>query len=82
MPCAELPLPADDSYYVFQLVGLAVHEDGGGEIGRVQDVEPGIANDVLVLDSGLALPLVDACVRDIDLDRGVVVVTRGFADGG
>ena len=82
VPRAELPPPADDSYYVFQLVGLAVHEDGGGEIGRVQDVEPGIANDVLVLDSGLALPLVDACVRDIDLDRGVVVVTRGFADGG
>ena len=81
VPRGELPPPAEDSYYVFQLVGLTVREEGGGDVGRVQEVEPGVANDVLMLDSGLALPLVDACVREIDLDRGVVVIARGFADG-
>jgi 16S rRNA processing protein RimM len=78
----ELPPPAQDSYYVFQLVGLAVEEEGGRRLGRVQDVEPGVANDVLVLDTGLRLPLVDACVRKIDLARGVALVGPGFAGDG
>ncbi len=82
VPLSELPEPADDSFYVFQLVGLAVEEEGGRALGRVKEVEPGVANDVLVLDSGLALPFVDACVREIDVDRAIVVVARGFADGG
>ena len=48
--------PEADSYYVFQLVGLDVEEEGGRALGRVTDVAPGVANDVLELDSGLALP--------------------------
>jgi 16S rRNA processing protein RimM len=81
VPRSELPPPAEDSYYVFQLVGLSVEEDGR-VLGRVQDVEAGVANDVLVLDTGLRLPLVDACVREIDLDRGVALVEPGFANDG
>src|SRR5207302_2896543 len=59
---SELPPPEEDSYYVFQLVGLAVVEEGGGDLGRVAEVSPGVANDVLELDSGLLLPLVGECV--------------------
>jgi 16S rRNA processing protein RimM len=76
----ELPPPEEDAFYVFQLVGLAVEEEGGRVLGRVEDVHPGPANDALVLDSGLALPFVEACVRDVDLEGGRVVVARGFAD--
>ncbi len=36
----------------------------------MSEVAPGVANDVLELDSGLALPLVDACVREVDLACG------------
>jgi 16S rRNA processing protein RimM len=82
VPEAALPPPAEDAYYVFQLVGLAVVEEGGRALGRVQAVEPGVANDVLELDSGLALPLHEACVLEVDVDRGRIVVTRGFADAG
>jgi 16S rRNA processing protein RimM len=82
VPRSELPPPDEDSYYVFQLVGLMVEEDGGRGLGRVEDVEPGVANDVLVLDTGLRLPLVDACVRQIDLARGVALVEPGFAGDG
>ena len=39
-------------------------------LGRVTDVVPGVANDVLELDSGLLLPLVGECVREIDLNAG------------
>jgi 16S rRNA processing protein RimM len=82
VPRSELPPPDEGSYYVFQLVGLTVEEDGGRGLGRVEDVEPGVANDVLVLDTGLRLPLVDACVREIDLARGVALVEPGFAADG
>ena len=77
---SELPPPEADAYYVFQLVGLRVEEEGGRALGRVRDVVPGTANDVLELDSGLALPFVEACVRDVDLDRRLIVVAPGFAD--
>ena len=76
----ELPEPDEDAYYVFQLVGLAVEEEGGRALGIVTDVENGPANDALVLDSGLLLPLVDACVLELDLEAGRVLVARGFAD--
>ncbi len=80
VPRAELPEPEEDSYYVFQLVGLRVEEEGGAELGGVADVVPGSANDVLELDSGLLLPLVEECVRQVDLERGRIVVAPGFSD--
>lgn len=80
VPRGELPAPGPDTYYVFQLVGLAVEEEGGRELGTVSDVLERPANDVLELDSGLALPLVDDCVREVDLARGRILVARGFAD--
>jgi 16S rRNA processing protein RimM len=84
---AELAVPRDalgptepGEYFAFELVGLAVVEEGGRALGRVAQVAPGVANDVLELDSGLALPLVAACVREVDLERGRIVVNAGFAD--
>jgi 16S rRNA processing protein RimM len=82
VPRSELPAPDEDSYYVFQLVGLRAEETGGRDLGIVQDVEPGVANDVLVLDSGLRLPLVDACVGNVDLTAGTLEINRGFAGDG
>ena len=76
----DLPPPEPDSFYVFQLVGLDVVEEGGRALGRVRDVAPGVANDVLELDSGLALPLVEDCVRDVDLAAARIVVAPGFGD--
>jgi 16S rRNA processing protein RimM len=80
VPAAELPEPEEGAYYAFQLVGLGVEEDGGRALGRVQEVEPGVANDVLRLDSGVALPLVEDCVREVDLAAARILVARGFAD--
>jgi 16S rRNA processing protein RimM len=79
VPRNSLPEPEAGSYYVFQLVGLEVEEEEGDQLGRVVEVAPGPANDVLELDSGLALPLVDACVQEVDLDAGRIVVRRGFS---
>ncbi len=82
VPAEDLPPPEDDAYYVFQLVGLSVEEEGGRPLGRVREVEPGVANDVLALDSGLALPLHEACVLEVDVEGGRILVARGFADAG
>jgi 16S rRNA processing protein RimM len=80
VPTTSLPPPEPDSFYVFQLVGLEVVEAGGRMLGKVRDVANYDANDVLELDSGTLLPLVEACVREIDLEGGRIVVSRGFAD--
>jgi len=82
VPRSELPPPDEDSFYVFQLVGLEVEEEDGRALGQVAEVIPGVANDVLELDSGLLLPLVGECVRDVDLDAGRIVVARGFSGAG
>jgi 16S rRNA processing protein RimM len=73
---------ADGEYYVFQLVGLRVEEEGGRELGRVADVSPGVANDVLELDSGLALPMVEDCVLEVDVEGSRILVKPGFSSPG
>ncbi len=82
VPRSALAPTGDDEYYVFQLVGLEVSEEGRGLLGTVTDVAPGVANDVLELDSGLLLPMVEECVLSVDLDAGKIVVAAGFADAG
>jgi 16S rRNA processing protein RimM len=78
---ATLPSLGDkDEFYVFQLVGLSVEEEGGRLLGRVREVLEYPGNDVLELDSGASLPLVEACVRQVDLAGGRIVVAAGFAD--
>jgi 16S rRNA processing protein RimM len=78
---ATLPSLADeDEFYVFELVGLTVEEEGGRVLGRVREVLEYPGNDVLELDSGASLPLVEACVRQVDLAGRRIVVAAGFAD--
>lgn len=82
VPATALPETAEDEYYVFQLVGLEVREEGGRVLGTVADVAPGVANDVLELDSGLMLPMVEECVLSVDLDSRQIVVAPGFSGAG
>jgi 16S rRNA processing protein RimM len=80
VPRESLPALEADEYYTFQLVGLEVVEEGGRVLGQVREVLDYPANDVLELDSGVSLPLVEACVRQVDLEGGRIVVSVGFAD--
>jgi 16S rRNA processing protein RimM len=82
VPVDELAPVGEDEYYVFRLVGLRVEEESGRILGNVTDVAPGVANDVLELDSGLSLPMVEDCVRDVDLAGKRIVVAPGFAPPG
>jgi len=75
-----LPATAEDEYYAFQLVGLEVVEETGRSLGTVKVVSPGVANDVLELDSGVLLPMVEVCIQQVDLEAGRITVAAGFAD--
>jgi 16S rRNA processing protein RimM len=75
----DLPATAEDEYYAFELVGLQVVEETGRSLGTVEAVTPGVANDVLELDSGVLLPMVEDCIRVIDVGGGRIEVAEGFA---
>ena len=73
-----LPDLPPDHYYVADLVGCHVEREDGTPLGRVTDVEELPANAVLTLETGVLLPLVDACVREVDLDARRIVVAPGY----
>lgn len=72
----ELPVEPD-AWYVHQLAGLAVMR-GDSRVGIVARVEAFPAQDILVVDvegEEIMLPFVKAFVPEIDLQRGIIVVT-------
>jgi 16S rRNA processing protein RimM len=73
-----LPPTEADEYYAFELIGLPVVEENGRELGSVRAVTTGIANDVLELDTGVLLPMIEDCIQDVDLAAGRIVVAEGF----
>jgi 16S rRNA processing protein RimM len=80
LPRDELPPTEEGEYYTFELVGLKVEDESGAALGSVKEVVSGVANDVLDLDSGLALPLVDSCVLEVDLEGRRIVIAAGFVE--
>lgn len=80
VPRLALAELSEDEYYVTDLVGLEVAEEGGRALGRVAEIIPGVANDVLELDTGVALPMVEHCVLSVDTEAGRITVAPGFAD--
>jgi 16S rRNA processing protein RimM len=77
---AALPATEEGEFYVFELVGLEVVEETGRSLGKVVSVAPGVANDALELEGGTMLPLVEECVRDVDLAARRILVAPGFTD--
>ena len=73
----ELPPLEPESYYVSDLVGLVVEEDGR-VLGVVEDVIPGEANDNLELDTGVLVPLVEDAVAEVNLERRKILLNAGF----
>ncbi len=70
---ATLPPPPDGAFYEFQLVGLRVVTVAGADLGRVQQILRTGANDVYETERAL-VPAIASVVREIDLERGEMVV--------
>ena len=68
----------DESWYRHELVGLRALSVSGEELGEVTDVEPGVAQDRLVVTTpegeDVAVPFVEALVPAIDPEAGTVTL--------
>jgi 16S rRNA processing protein RimM len=71
---SDAPAPLADTWFRFDLVGLEVWHRGR-LVGRVVDVEDGVAHDLLVLDTSLRLPFVAALVPTVDAAGGRIVLS-------
>jgi len=78
-----MPLP-EDSFYIFDLIGISVFDSGGRYLGKINDVIQTGANDVYLVDSGagpVLIPALKKVVREVDLAgrRMVVELPEGLA---
>ena len=67
----------EGEWFVWQLVGLEVLDTSGRRLGTVDDVEEGVASDLLVVRDGESerrFPMVGAFVRDVDVNNARVIV--------
>jgi 16S rRNA processing protein RimM len=78
VPFGDLPPPEEGEYYHHQLVGLRAVNDAGVSLGIVRGVVSLPAQDALVIDrDGVEhlVPFVDEFVRNVDLEREIIVIT-------
>jgi 16S rRNA processing protein RimM len=73
----DLEPAADDEYYWHELIGLAVIDEAGISLGTLTSIIPTGANDVYVVTAGdneMLLPATVEVVREVDLEKSVMVV--------
>ena len=75
---ATSPAEGDESWYRHELVGLRAFNVTGEALGEVTDLEPGVAQDRLVVTTpegdDVAVPFVAALVPAIDPEAGTVTL--------
>ena len=69
---------APGEYFIADLIGLQGISDEGEELGKLTDVIQTGANDVYVFtklgESDLLVPKIPDCIKEIDLEKGIVLV--------
>jgi 16S rRNA processing protein RimM len=73
VPESQLPRLEPGEYMARHLVGLRVLDRTRGEIGTVQAVQQGAAQDLIVIP-GTRFPAVSAFIKRVDLEAGVMEV--------
>jgi 16S rRNA processing protein RimM len=74
---ADLPPAEEGAYFRFDLVGCEVFQ-GETLLGVVTAVEDGVAHDVLLLESDVRLPFVEAVVPVVDIDARRIEIDPGL----
>lgn len=68
----------EGEYYIADLIGCMVISDEGEHIGSLIDVIQTGANDVYLVktpeDKEILFPVIDECVKEVDIENGKVVV--------
>ena len=79
---ADIGKLSDDEYYIFDLEGLDVY-DNGQKVGTIKEVVTGVyPNDVYIIESKngeVYFPALNATVKNVDLDKGIIEV-KDFKD--
>ncbi len=67
-----------DEYFIADMIGMRVISTEGEELGILEDVLQTGANDVYVVEKEnspqLLLPAIKDCVREIDMEQGIMTV--------
>ncbi|MCL2670168.1 MAG: ribosome maturation factor RimM [Syntrophaceae bacterium] len=77
IPAGQLRPPPEGEYYWRDIIGLTVVTEEGEFLGRIEGIFPTGSNDVYVCRDEkreILLPAIEECVRQIDLDRKMIVV--------
>lgn len=77
VPSNRLKKLPEGEYYWRDLIGLRVVTDAGEALGRIESIFPTGSNDVYVCRGGrreILLPAIGDVIREIDLEKGVMVV--------
>ncbi len=77
VPSNRLKKLPEGEYYWRDLIGLKVVTDAGEALGTVESIFPTGSNDVYVCRGGsreILLPAIGDVIREIDLEKGVMVV--------
>ncbi|OEH85791.1 hypothetical protein BHU72_03135 [Desulfuribacillus stibiiarsenatis] len=68
----------EGEYYFHQLIGLQVYTEDQVHVGTLDDILQTGANDVYVVkrpgQKDLLLPVIDECIREVNLDKNQIIV--------
>lgn len=73
------PIEDEDTYYYYQLEGLEVRDEKGETLGKLDMVFQTGSNDVYVVKGKgkeYFVPALKSCVKEVDLEKGVMIVDR------
>ncbi len=73
VPDDQRPTLREDEYYTRDLIGLAVFDESGEQLGLVEHVVKSPAQDLLVVEEML-IPVAKEFVREVDLEGRRIVV--------
>jgi 16S rRNA processing protein RimM len=79
-PSMAAALP-EGSYWVHEIIGLRAFTEEGRDLGEITEVLRSPANDVYVTESAM-IPAVREVVREIDLEKGRMIVALPEEEGG
>jgi 16S rRNA processing protein RimM len=73
----NLPAKEEGEYFWFELLGMRVVTEDGRELGKISQITPTGANDVLHVEGELGeilLPMIDDVVLEVDTETGTMIV--------
>jgi len=77
VPRSSLPKQGNDEYYWSDLIGLAVVNEAGVQLGTVSNLLDTGANQVLIVrgDSGeILIPFVASAIKQVDMKNKIILV--------